>query len=291
MHLTIDERSRLKSMLTTLQINTIEHYRKKKLSDTFHTELLREDAKWTFVDYKENSKFRQDNAEDSDKLYCECGRELKHQYIVQSTETGDIKKLGINHFAQHLEIPEDVAKNVHSGIQDIDRWMDDILRNTEMLGYETERQYHVLLRINDQSIHLSSVYKQIDLIRDFFELDIALPTDLSLRLEKSLLDAEKSVTTHIHKKIEAHMKKLTVGEGIYLTEYIPFFHSDDAGFNFQQREVKKYQALMSVFDSEAEFVEACDLKDQILKHFIWSHQYDYELKVKRVGECIYLINE
>ncbi len=43
---------------------------------------------WVFSDFKINPFFRTKRRQQ--KLYCECGRELKVQYIVKSPKTGKI---------------------------------------------------------------------------------------------------------------------------------------------------------------------------------------------------------
>ncbi|EGR8733718.1 hypothetical protein I8C76_003397, partial [Listeria monocytogenes] len=61
------------------------------------------------------------------KLYCECGRELKVQYIVKSPKTGKILKLGINHFADHLHVSPTVAASIHQGMTKVDLALDELL--------------------------------------------------------------------------------------------------------------------------------------------------------------------
>lgn len=79
--------------------------------------------KWDLLDYLDAGPSWQIESD----LYCECGRTLRYQYIVQNLETREIKKFGINHFEEHTGILAHLVRDIINGIDRIDYEMDEIL--------------------------------------------------------------------------------------------------------------------------------------------------------------------
>ena len=122
--LTAEKRQELWHALTVLQKETLLAHKKYRLQSLFLTENFLEDEAWQFADFKEDPFY----PKGEDKLYCRCGRQVKYQFILVSTETGELMPLGSTHFAQHLGVPELVAHQVRSGLHQIDRGLDLILQ-------------------------------------------------------------------------------------------------------------------------------------------------------------------
>src|SRR5690625_5032176 len=78
---------------------------------------------WEFIDYLDaGPQWRT-----SSKLYCECGRLLRYQYIVRNGKTNEVMKFGINHFEEHTGIPSELAREIVRGIDRIDYELDEVL--------------------------------------------------------------------------------------------------------------------------------------------------------------------
>ena len=67
------------------------------------------------------------NGKKNPQLFCECGRPLRYQYIVENKETNEFKKFGITHFEEHIGIPPNLVKEIVKGIEKIDYEGDEIL--------------------------------------------------------------------------------------------------------------------------------------------------------------------
>lgn len=78
---------------------------------------------WELVDYVDAGP----NWRAKGELFCECGRSLRYQYIVKNRMTGEIKKFGKSHFADHTGIPSNLAKKIINGMEEIDFELDEIL--------------------------------------------------------------------------------------------------------------------------------------------------------------------
>ena len=58
--------------------------------------MYRYSEEWELIDFKVNENYR--TCCNDTPLYCECGKELKYQYILRSKSKDTIMKLGIEHF-------------------------------------------------------------------------------------------------------------------------------------------------------------------------------------------------
>ncbi|MBB6451780.1 hypothetical protein HNQ94_000201 [Salirhabdus euzebyi] len=61
------------------------------------------------------------------ELYCECGKQLRYQYIIRHVKTNEIRKFGIVHFEEHSGLPSEIVKEVIKGFQKIDYELDELL--------------------------------------------------------------------------------------------------------------------------------------------------------------------
>ncbi|MFZ8764937.1 hypothetical protein [Enterococcus diestrammenae] len=135
--LTAEKRQELWHTLTVLQKETLLAHKKYRLQSLFLTENFLEDEAWQFADFKEDPFY----PKGENKLYCRCGRQVKYQFILVSTETGELMPLGSTHFAQHLGVPELVAHQVRSGLHQIDRGLDLILQQVAVGLHFPEKLY------------------------------------------------------------------------------------------------------------------------------------------------------
>ncbi|MFT8995071.1 hypothetical protein [Lentilactobacillus hilgardii] len=122
-HLTSEKRNFLANKLTEPQRLFLIKHRRYRMQSNFLNASLSDGEKWQLYDFKVDPNV-------SGKLTCRCGRTLKYQYIIQDQRTKQTQKLGINHFQEHMGVPENVAKQVAKGLQEINTGIDEILVNT-----------------------------------------------------------------------------------------------------------------------------------------------------------------
>ncbi|WP_456363663.1 DUF3895 domain-containing protein [Priestia aryabhattai] len=133
-HLERKERDIIFSSLSNEQKNFIKSYLKRGKQTLFANELakskgrlqnsdkslMKELLSWELTDYIDAGKV--------DPNYkCECGRPLRHQYIVYNKVTNETKKFGSTHLQLHTGIPAELAKNIIKGFDSIDYEMDEVL--------------------------------------------------------------------------------------------------------------------------------------------------------------------
>ncbi|GIN86122.1 hypothetical protein J6TS2_25080 [Heyndrickxia sporothermodurans] len=147
-------------------------------------ELEREIQQWEFIDLL-------DGGQGNRPYRCECGMSLRYQYIVKNLETGELKKLGKNHFEFHTGIPSSIVKDIIKGFERIDCELDEILYKIEY-GWD------------DSSLIKAKEYK-IDIPEDIQEhLHLKLPL-----LDKQLHRLDRLIR---EKELE-HLKKLRDNKG------------------------------------------------------------------------------
>ena len=81
---------------------------------------IREDAFWNLRSMDNNQ------VKNIPKLKCECGKNLRYQYILRSS-SGKELKLGVTRFAQHAGIPQNIANQIHERVNSIMIFRDEIL--------------------------------------------------------------------------------------------------------------------------------------------------------------------
>ena len=123
---TMKEREALLHTLTKEQRHLLEHHRKYRIRSLFLKNSYMQSTQWRFSELKINP-FYPDAFADGTKLTCKCGRPLKFQFILHSTKKAQTIALGINHFADHLHIPIEVAREIQKGVNEIDIALDELL--------------------------------------------------------------------------------------------------------------------------------------------------------------------
>lgn len=147
-------------------------------------------SKWEFLDYLDAGPGWQTNA----KLFCECGRTLRYQYIVKNSQTDEVMKFGITHFAEHTGISPELAKEIVRGVERIDYEMDEILMKI----------------LNGWTLKLEGI--------DYIPMEIVLPNDIKTHFEYDvpLLDRQVArlrgqikswIEIQEHQRLQAMMKE------------------------------------------------------------------------------------
>lgn len=140
-HLTQQERDSILSSLNEKQQRFITAHLKRGRKTVFANILAKGKAGldpieensqiaegWELIDYIDAGPGWQSNP----KYFCECGRPLRYQYVLQNTQSGEIKRFGINHFQEHTGISPQLARAIVKGIESIDYEMDEILIKISM---------------------------------------------------------------------------------------------------------------------------------------------------------------
>lgn len=122
---TSSQRWEIYERLTKTQRELVDKHRRYLIKSRFIEENYLAATDWVFADFQINPFYRSDRRQK--KLFCECGRELKVQYIVKSPKTGKVLKLGINHFAEHLHVTPAIASSINQGMTKVDLAMDELL--------------------------------------------------------------------------------------------------------------------------------------------------------------------
>lgn len=122
---TNEKRSELAQKLTSRQRMLVEKHRKYLFKSLFLRKQFLKETEWDFIEFRIDDDYP--NTTKKNKLYCQCGRQLKYQFIVQSTKTNRKMKLGITHFSDHLKISPKVANEIKLGVNAIDIALDELL--------------------------------------------------------------------------------------------------------------------------------------------------------------------
>lgn len=94
---------------------------KEKAGDSSHAEDFAE--QWELLDYIDaGPQWRTESS-----LFCECGRQLRLQYVIENKKTHELKRFGITHFEEHTGIPAYLALQIKNGMASIDYELDEIL--------------------------------------------------------------------------------------------------------------------------------------------------------------------
>lgn len=134
-HLSQQERDVLLNSLNEKQREFITEHLKRGRKTVFANQLAKEKAgpgqeentriaeQWDLIDYIDAGP----NWRENPKYFCECGRSLRYQYVLENKELGQLKKFGMNHFQEHTGISPQLAREIVKGIERIDYEMDEML--------------------------------------------------------------------------------------------------------------------------------------------------------------------
>ncbi|WP_052339203.1 hypothetical protein [Gorillibacterium massiliense] len=71
---------------------------------------------------------------------CECGRSLRHQYIVIQKSTGEIRSFGITHLQEHTGFDATIVSLIKKGFEAIDYELDQVLSKVRD-GWKYDREF------------------------------------------------------------------------------------------------------------------------------------------------------
>lgn len=133
--LTYEERKTLLESLSEAQRLYLNQFVRKRRKSLFGNALAKDkgsmltydeslDSEWELLEVKDAGPHYKEVEE---KLFCECGRLLRYQYVVLHRETGLIKYLGSEHFEEHLGFSPQVVKEIVKGIHEVHYELDEML--------------------------------------------------------------------------------------------------------------------------------------------------------------------
>ncbi|MBC8743429.1 hypothetical protein H5W18_01970 [Lactobacillus sp. Marseille-P7033] len=134
--LTHQQRIAILRQLTAEQIKALSEFTRYAMLSRFHTRHYLSQTDWKFQGMVIDPWYQRSHDHSGENLYCDCGRRLKNQFILRSRTTGRQLSLGISHFQQHASIPAKVTREIQSGINEINLYMDSIL-----LAYQAGQRF------------------------------------------------------------------------------------------------------------------------------------------------------
>ena len=129
--LTDEKRQRILSKLKYKQIKILSDFTMYKAKSEMITKDFVIANDWKLADIREDAFWNLRSMDNNQvknipKLKCECGKNLRYQYILRSS-SGKELKLGVTHFAQHAGIPQNIARQIHSRLNKVMIFRDEIL--------------------------------------------------------------------------------------------------------------------------------------------------------------------
>lgn len=125
--LTLQKRVTYLHLLTDEQIQFLNSLGRYRLLELFENNNFLKGNTWEFVDYKVSKNYQNKEKDATHKLFCDCGREVKYQYIVKSINTSQTLHFGITHFVEHFSLPKKAAKEIYQQINLVNLRIDEIL--------------------------------------------------------------------------------------------------------------------------------------------------------------------
>ncbi|WP_373762298.1 hypothetical protein [Weissella soli] len=124
--LTQKQRDEIQAGMTSKQVHALAYYQRYEWTSWFMQQHFLIDTEWEFAGFQQNPWYPA-AMPNGEKLYCDCGRMLKNQYLLKSKRTGDILALGSVHFTMHAQLDPKIAQLVNQEKLRIDRTFDESL--------------------------------------------------------------------------------------------------------------------------------------------------------------------
>src|SRR5699024_10612789 len=129
--LTDEKRQRILSKLKYKQIKILSDFTMYKAKSEMITKDFVIANDWKLADIREDAFWNLRSMDNNQvknipKLKCECGKNLRYQYILRSSSSKELK-LGVTHFTQHQGIPQNIARQIHSRLNKVMIFRDEIL--------------------------------------------------------------------------------------------------------------------------------------------------------------------
>lgn len=191
-HLSQQERDSILDSLNQKQMEFVTDHLKRGRKTVFANVLAKEKTgsvqdennlqiaeQWELIDYIDAGPSWQQDA----KYFCECGRPLRYQYIIENKELGQVKKFGITHFQEHTGISPSLAREIVKGIESIDYEMDEIL------------------------IKVSNGWTLADEYIEEIPISITIPEDIKRHLDSDVPLLDRQIN-RLNQTIAAHFKEV-----------------------------------------------------------------------------------
>lgn len=221
--LTIEERAKRIKLLTNEQIQVINNTRRYKAISIFANKHMIAENDWVLVDYKISGNYKEKGY--GEPLFCECGRELKYQYVIESKD-GKQKELGFKHYLELTNLNPDVARQIVMSINQLNLKVDEILVLLEY-GYHfpTDQYIEYNKFKNVSSLNDTQVLR----IEEFRKYNLPL-------LIADYEDMEKIIRLGKQRDRAYKMQKLsTIKETGYTKSSLKKMETVDTEINFERR--------------------------------------------------------
>ncbi|MFD1441665.1 hypothetical protein [Lacticaseibacillus hegangensis] len=127
---TSDQRAVILMKMTQQQREAYAESIQLTFSDQVMNMVFDEAPSWRFIGIRVDYgwEYRKSDPRRSANLRCVCGRQLRYQYQLVSTDGHNRRvNLGSSHFMQHLGIPVSVSREVFANFNQVQRKMDEML--------------------------------------------------------------------------------------------------------------------------------------------------------------------
>lgn len=185
--------------LNHMQRDVLDKYHKKTKRSILQNEIIQKTDKWEFIDIKVGENYRDNTKSQAERLYCQCGAELKYQYQLLDKQSGELIGLGETCFEHYTGISSEVAEQIKKEQLELDEWLDDILLNVEEQQYLTVKETYkqmleeFMAKTNqapkETPIPIRNVVitkKDLELLHDFKDVRLPIPTNLQKKIEQFL---------------------------------------------------------------------------------------------------------
>ncbi|MFE7064456.1 DUF3895 domain-containing protein [Sutcliffiella sp. NPDC057660] len=153
-------------------------------------------ASWELIDYIDAGPDWQ-----NDSLFCACGRQLRRQYKVSNTLTGEVQTFGIQHFQEHTKIEPELVKDIIKGFERIDYELDEILLKM-VDGWTLEAEW--LPEIPGDLSFPTDISEHLNQGIPLLERQVER---LRLEIRQHLKEKDKQLLERVYKKQEEAKKK------------------------------------------------------------------------------------
>lgn len=175
------QRDRILGKMTASQRNVLFEYKLKDRRNYFLNQIYLKDTDWEFIDYKESLHYQDKGVSKKERLFCQCGREIKYQCVLRSNKSGELINLSLHHLEKHTSIPKNIAKEIEQGILELDEVLDSILRKFDK-GERFPQWYKNFYRKYQCILQVSEPYRER--MRMFIKEDLPISTSDELELRK-----------------------------------------------------------------------------------------------------------
>lgn len=209
------ERQLYLNYLTESQKEVLERYHKEEKNSVLQNQIFGQSDEWEFIDIEVSANYRDKSKSIEERLWCECGVELKYQYILLDRIENQTRKLGVKHFEEHAGIPDNIARQILKKKYQLDEWLDDILLTFKehKQDIELKAQYQqtidtFMTKTNNAPIEQRIPLKQgvitekdLKLFHDFKDVGLPLPTKLYKKIEQALQNYKEKEIAEAREKI------------------------------------------------------------------------------------------